>query len=298
MTTRKAPYSHTDGSNCWTKDCSRGHRKNLNQVPFEEKILMAIKELKAGFPEWKPNLTWMTDEDADRFFSDNGINKTIAELATFRHTVKTGSYINDLFKLRTWHETTYNPKKILPVVNPGKEGDHFFTKPTGGMWLATVRKSTDYSWDADFADESGEVDSWQELWADPAHFANQHVTSLKFKPSARVLMIDDILDYRAILAQYSFSPEFDVSDWDEDALRIIGSSSGLINKEGKGRRTLDYEKIAQEFDGIMFTNEGIWTSGRGHYGKEGEELLGNDTSLYLVDIESCLVFNGNALEII
>jgi hypothetical protein len=29
---RKAPYSHSDGSNCWTKGCSRGHRSFTNAI--------------------------------------------------------------------------------------------------------------------------------------------------------------------------------------------------------------------------------------------------------------------------
>ncbi len=32
MTTRKAPYTHADGSNCWTKDCSRRNKKNNTNV--------------------------------------------------------------------------------------------------------------------------------------------------------------------------------------------------------------------------------------------------------------------------
>ncbi len=45
MTTRIAPYAHSDGSSCWTKNCSRGNSKtDTNEVTLLNKRL---KELLA-----------------------------------------------------------------------------------------------------------------------------------------------------------------------------------------------------------------------------------------------------------
>lgn len=47
--TRKAPYTHTDGSNCWTKGCSRGHKNNGNLQTTDE-LQEKIRNILADDP--------------------------------------------------------------------------------------------------------------------------------------------------------------------------------------------------------------------------------------------------------
>jgi len=50
---QKAPYRHADGSNCWTKDCSRSHVNSLNQAVTQQDFnaFIEAKEAEASIPK-------------------------------------------------------------------------------------------------------------------------------------------------------------------------------------------------------------------------------------------------------
>lgn len=57
MTTRKAPYNHADGSNCWTKDCSR----RQTQLAEKELFFQQIKNKYSNVTHLSTNLPPLAD---------------------------------------------------------------------------------------------------------------------------------------------------------------------------------------------------------------------------------------------
>ena len=51
MSTRKAPYKHADGSNCWTKDCRLGHVRNSDAKAETFENWIPATEVKVPTPE-------------------------------------------------------------------------------------------------------------------------------------------------------------------------------------------------------------------------------------------------------
>jgi hypothetical protein len=194
--------------------------------------------------------------------------------------VKYGIQMNSLYIYRTTLKGGFNRKKILPVQNPN--GELSWSKPHGGMWMATI-------------DESG-MDSWNELLgSDSDMLQGTSSTDMKFNDNARVMFINSREDYLQALEQY---PYYQTVEVDESLATLITggrmASYWTVNNDLTPKRMLNYELIAQDFDAIMLSYEGLYDCGRGDY---FENVMGTDMSLYAWDIESCYVLNGHAVEV-
>lgn len=242
MSTRKPPYYHADGSNCWTKDC---HRR------------------KAGQSYQNDNLS--TD-------SSKRLN-----LGSRSPVERSGGEINKVYQLRNTIKGGFKPEKFNSVVNPTGE-ELSWTKPNGGLWLATV-------------DEAG-GDSWNDLHGtDPEDINQQDVTNLKFKDNARVLVIDSLADYKQVLSEASYVPDVQLDDLTRQLFSRIGFS--MVTRDGQVARIMDYEKLSTKYDAVLVTWAGLYASGRNI---STDVDLGDACSLYMWDIESCFVMNKDSIE--
>jgi len=100
MVTRKAPYIHADGSNCWTKNCSRGH---TSSVAPESKDSF-IKEWFE--PEVKPN---GSDTVSNAVFIDSIASAEDFALAVINQEItKQGHPVYPYSIYKYSQSTTYN----------------------------------------------------------------------------------------------------------------------------------------------------------------------------------------------
>lgn len=133
-----------------------------------------------------------------------------------------------------------------------------WNKPDGGLWLSP-RLGERSTW-IDFM----ERDSWSPY--DSPQLVTQTV---KLKSDARILQIDSYDDYAQILSAYLHMPE--------GALTNLGMFSQLF----------DFERLAQDWDGIYLTEEG-------QYATRFSPTV-NGPSLYGWDLESLLLFNSECI---
>lgn len=250
--TSKAPFSHADGSNCWTKNCSKG---NFVQKIDVSEALARVNNV-FGIPVTLP----------------------VKLDVNFRNPAEvTGVVFNEQFKMCTTFEGGFDYSKMKPVENPDGS-EIFWSKPAGGVWLAS--------------EEEGGQDSWNILLgASMSDSKNPDTVELKFKDSARVLVISSLEDYRAVLDEASFIPKVDSSAYPPDTLKLFARTGNtMVARDGAIARVMDFEKLATKYDGIMLTWSGLFSTGKNH-----NVDLGDACSLSLWDIESCFVFDKGSI---
>jgi len=238
MTSRNAPYRHSDGSNCWTRDCQRRAGKATSSATGSQQS--NIKSL--------PGIVF------------------------------SGRVIGRKFKFATTLEGGYDPRKHIKVSND--KGDSVsWTKPHGGLWLATVS-----------ADGN---DSWNDLINGSDFVKPEEKRTVTFKDEAKVLIINSHDDYLRILDAYPYynKDSQEASSLEMQYLMTSASWSGY-NPDGTSKRHMDYEKISQHYDAVLVTWAGVYSCGRANF---MENTMGTDVSLYSWDIESVFVLNKNSI---
>lgn len=135
-----------------------------------------------------------------------------------------------------------NPNEFDLVSNGERR---FHPKPKGGMWLCPA--TSGHRWKHWCASEQFHTDVYQQEW------------TLKVKEGTRFLVIDTHADLVELLAEYGKETQLDpyirLSEW-----------------------SIDFERIAQDYDGIWLTENGQWATRL------------SEPNLYGWDLESILVF--------
>jgi hypothetical protein len=133
-----------------------------------------------------------------------------------------------------------HPAQFDPIYNGERR---FHPKPKGGMWLCP--STSDYRWKHWCQDEQYNRHVYETEW------------TLKVKKGTRFLVIDTLSDLLELLAQYGTELELGsyIREWE-----------------------IDFERIAQDYDGIWLTERGQW------------ETRLSEPNLYGWDLESVLVF--------
>jgi hypothetical protein len=291
-TKNRAPYRHADGSNCWTKNCSRGN-KNLVSLPVEDELSADIKaELDKAYETQKK-------ENAKK------ARKQILPKAV----VKTGKEVNELYRMKSLLKGGYNSRKFKNIKNANEEIT--FTKPSGGLWVSPVvsqtpKTKTDITaWqhlmgaydDSEFHEDEESQNNSSSI-PDYNSFDNSYVNAdVKFNDDAKIAVIDSLEDYREILKRYPSYPDYSQS-YSEQELEFLKSLSRApgagINSEGKAKRNIDFAELGKNYDALLVTEKGLYSCGRNF---SRQDVLGNDVSLYMWDIPSAVIFNKNSFKV-
>lgn len=136
--------------------------------------------------------------------------------------------------------------KFTPITNMD------FVKPNGGLWLAPYTKEGEYS------------SAWHDFLVNDMNrdVKGMKGTIVKIKNDAKILIIDNLDDLKNIFEKYELHTNSRMSYF----------------------RTLDFEKIAKDYDAILLTEEGQWKTRL------------SQPNLYGWDIECMLVMNFNIIE--
>jgi hypothetical protein len=134
------------------------------------------------------------------------------------------------------------PEQFDPVTNGERR---FHPKPKGGMWLCPA--TSDYRWKRWCIENQYNDDVYRQEW------------TLKVKEGTRFLVIDTHSDLVELLAEY-------------------GTETVLERTYFLSEWSIDFEKIATDYDGIWLTERGQW------------ETRLTEPNLYGWDLESILVF--------
>jgi len=248
-----APYTHEDGSNCWTKDCSIGNSTGSSSCSAPmQKDLVRIKKAIAVLDKRKA---------------------AIEEVET--SVAKSGKNINSDFSLVTTLKGGFNPNTYEKPTNH-KNDDLTWTKPRGGLWLATVNDEGENSWSANSEQET------------PIGFST---TPLRFKDDAKIIKINSKKEYLKVLAAFPHTPA-KVNLTDSQVQVYAGRGVSSVNADGSGKRGIDFEALSKSYDAVLVTWAGLYESGRAN---STPKAMGKDVSLYSWDIESVFVLNKDAI---
>lgn len=144
----------------------------------------------------------------------------------------------------------FNPELFAPVSNTP-----LFDKPTGGLWLSPLTDDgSRWSQQCEIMDR-----------------ACPSIEAIPIAPEARILLIENLPDYEALCAEYFYELAGD------DALTIAF-----------GKKWLDFERVAREWDGLYVSQEAIWNA----RWRVPDDKTG---SLALWDVETLLIFNLTAI---
>ena len=226
-TTRRAPYRHADGSNCWTKNCSKNagvsnHSHLSNSTSPQPTSKLGRYEAQ--------------------------VRKAVGSIA------RTGKQMNKSYHFSTvfTKDRSYSPRYVRPVKNA--DYDLIATKPKGGLWAATVDEEGLDSWSRFLGETSAEK-------------SEEMRTRMHFKPDAKVLVIDSLNDYRKILIGYAHYAQPTEDSPSKDYVRFFANQrfniSG-INSDGTARRNIDWEKLGKDYDAVMVTGRGVSACGKSH----------------------------------
>lgn len=226
-TTRRAPYKHADGSDCWTKNCSKNSSASAHSHRSESSSHRSSS--KAGRYEAQ-------------------VRKAIASIA------RTGTQMNETYHFSTVFTKgrSYSPRYVRPVKNAGY--DIIETKPKGGLWVATVDEEGLDSWSRFLGETNSER-------------SEEMRTRMHFKPEAKVLVIDSLNDYRKILIGYPHYAEPTENSPSKDYARFFVNqrfNTSAINPDGTARRNIDWEKLGKDYDAVMVTGRGVSACGKSH----------------------------------
>jgi len=154
----------------------------------------------------------------------------------------------------------YDPKLTKPIEN--KEYPQF-VKPKGGVWTSSYTPAGEYE------------SNWLRFCSRETYLtSNEHTNGLILKPSGdcKITEINCQSELRTLVSKYG--------RWDEgkdrERPRYITNITDIPS--------LDFEKMAKDYDGIHLTEEGQW---RTRFG---------DRNLYGWDAESTLWFNPHCLK--
>lgn len=145
-------------------------------------------------------------------------------------------------------------------------------KPLGGLWLSPILEGKSGTMWSEWLESEG-VGLYDER--------GQTVVSqkVKIRADARLLMITTWEDFQEVLSAYLLiDPIFEA----------LGSSGSPLNCQ-----FFDFERIAQEWDGIYLTDEGQWAT---RYAPDRNASIFSTPSLYGWDLESVLIFNARSVE--
>jgi hypothetical protein len=89
---RQSPYKHSDGSNCWTKNCSRGNSKTSHNSQVEKLTTAINKALDPTSNNYKKTLElksaevegYIVDNDGDNYEEYYVSDKNPPELTIYR----------------------------------------------------------------------------------------------------------------------------------------------------------------------------------------------------------------------
>lgn len=179
----------------------------------------------------------------------------------------------------------YDSTKVKPV---RMVTDISWSKPLGGLWLSTPEGNVS-GWDSLLGNTSSDVSA-----RDP-----ELMTRFEFKNDAKVLRIDSLEDYRALLDVYGYRPKLDPEavasmvaidkKWER---RSVDSN---YTADGGSKRVLDFKKMSKDFDAMFLTWKGLGQCGKGDY-RDTRNTFADDSSLNQWDIESVFVMNPDALQ--
>ena len=207
--------------------------------------------------------------------AEKAAEQLVNEENNLASVIKTGAAINSKYSMVTTLEGGYDESKHISPRNA--DGELTWTKPYGGLWLATQTENGD--------------DGWNRLLGDgEANPVNK--TAVTFKDDAKVAVITNKEDYRKILDAYPHYQNLEAtSDTESEMYGSMVYSS--INPDGTSRRGIDYEAMSKDYDAVFVTWQGLGSAGRFTTGPEG---MGTDVSLYIWDIESVFVLNKDAIK--
>jgi hypothetical protein len=281
MTTRPAPYRHDDGSNCWTKGCSRGNFFVGTSAPmqftlsdfYSEQPLPSIQSVSDA--EYKADVDFLLGLRAEK----PAPKPTAPKVASAKLPLATGASLNEHYTFRNRLPVTYDPNKHEPVRNVSSE-QMMWVKPYGALWISTIEPSGTSGWDR----------------VTEGLFASERTVQhdVHFKPEAKVLVIDSREDYERLLQEF---PHYVDTSHLTDAERQFMPSGGavsLLRRDGSAKRGLDYERMSQQYDALLLTQKGLNECGNGDYLQEENE---EDVSLYIWELESAVVFNPDAVTV-
>ena len=191
-----------------------------------------------------------------------------------------GAEVNESYRFANTLLGGYSSEKVTPIMNHN-HGSYTWTKPHGGVWLATLDSNGNDSWNnlinGDFEDDSEYVR-----------------TELKFTDLARVAVVNGRSGYLSLLDAYPFYPELYVNPL--STVKGWDTAGSGINADNTVRRNINFEKMSQDFDALFATRRGLEANGcDGDYFRSS---LGTDVTLYMWDIESAIVFTSSVLQIV
>jgi hypothetical protein len=290
-TKNRAPYRHADGSNCWTRNCSRSN-KNIAPVVVKDPLSADIKaELDKAY----------------KMQEKENVKKAKKQILPAK-VVWSGSKVNSAYDMKSLLLGGYNSRKFRTIKNPTK--DIGFTKPAGGLWISPVTHEIsgkgvtawqrllgaydDPDFDADIAEGTVSIESSVEPVNDSKTEQN---VSVKFNSDAKIAVIDSLEDYRAILDRYPLYPDYSetYSQHDLEFMSRLKSFSHFgISDKGASKRNIDYTELSKNYDALLVTEKGLYACGKNFLGQNN---LGNDVSLYMWDIPSAVIFNKNSFKV-
>lgn len=269
--TRPAPYRHTDGSNCWTKNCSR-NTKNFTPDSFMISLVKAMNNA-------------LTDEEAIRqaikvFGPKQTPNYRIPQ--TMKDVTFAGKTVNSKFKFRSTIVGEYDTEKFTLPSNPVELG---WTKPDGGLWLATVDETGEDSW----TQHLGSLSTLSRIKKTPLNKIKQ--LNFEFTPEAKILIINSKEDYEMILDHYPYYTSEHPDDINEYVINGYGGREwSQLNEDGTPRRGIDWVKLqADGYGAVLLTWEGLNIA--------SQDKNSKNISLKRWELESAFVLNPNVITV-
>lgn len=265
----RAPYKHQDGSNCWTRNCSRGHRKNgvltgkpVTRIPEKPVNDEFIYSTQAEETDFMNKLRQVMEEP----------HSTVTKISFTKtqplHIVSAAGLKE---KFATTLKTEFDVQKIQPV----QETDYSLEKPTGGLWAAPFN-------------EEGS-DDWNEFYEPQGQRYE-----VNMKPTATIAVIDSAEDYVALMQRFKHTEETFAATGKQESLHSTSGGS-VWRTETERLDSLNYRRLGQIVDAVYVTRKGIrectvWSS------KDTNNTLPeNMATLHSWDVSSLLVFNPKIL---
>jgi hypothetical protein len=172
----------------------------------------------------------------------------------------------------------FTMSKVKTVVN-ADASQFSWSKPMGGVWLATMN---DYG-----------SDSWSELLGLEEEEAADSRQEFTLRSDAKIVVIRSEADYKELLDNYPYYPDVNDSEMTADIAAIYGSSAwSIFNSDSSVRRNVDYSKLSKDYDAVLLTWQGL-----GPYKRNFSNYNSTDISLYSWDIESMFVMNPSILTV-
>jgi RNA ligase len=111
MSYKKAPYRHKDGSNCWTKNCSRG---SISNDRYKSDMKSAkVKEDVAGLPDWFDGPTPIDVIAPIQAFEDAERNKDITRQRHPDYPYSICKYSQSTVFTKKWNEVTLASRGLV-----------------------------------------------------------------------------------------------------------------------------------------------------------------------------------------